>query len=182
MIAILGLLVSLRNSVSRLIGRFTERNDWQPDFPSFDTKDQYLNYMRDFCENHYHWTSDPVYGLLDNVQSIKHMNWQLKKKGIIEGDCDDLATYSCYFALKLFAYKTYRINIISERHVIGVIELRETQDSPSKYYWVSNHQVDTEAYNTLEECIKAFTENDKAMLFIEKLVLKDSAYDRIAVA
>ena len=178
----LGLFISFRNAVSKIINSFTKRTDWQPDFPNFTSKDQALKHMRIFCEDHYRWKADPVYGLLDNVQSIKHMNWQLKNNGIIEGDCDDLATYSCYYALKLFAYKSYRINIASKRHVIGVIELRETQDSPSKFYWLSNHQIDTESHSSLDKCVKAYTDSDKEWSHTETLVLRDSVSDRIAVA
>ena len=170
-------LVGLRNNVSKMISTFIRKTDWQPEIPKYDSIDQALEYMKAFCEKHYIWKADPVYGLLDNVYSIKHINWQLKNKGIIEGDCDDLATYSCYIALRIFGYKAYRINIISMRHVICVFE-----SQASEYHWASNEYVDMQPYGTLDEGIKAYTESANETTVIENLALKDQSSDRVVVA
>jgi hypothetical protein len=113
------------------------------------------------------------------LNSIKHMNWQLKNKGIIEGDCDDLATYSCYMALRIFGQRAYRVNIISMRHVICVFELKQAQTS--EYHSVSNQDVNIQPYGTLDECIKAYTENAHETIVTENLALKDQSLDRVLV-
>jgi len=177
---ILKSLVELRNNISKMISTFIKKTDWQPELPKYETIDQALEYMKAFCEGHYRWKADPVYGLLDNVYSIKHLNWQLKNKGIIEGDCDDLATYSCYMALRIFGCKAYRVNIISMLHVICVFELKKAQTS--EYHSVSNQDVDMQPYGTLEECIKAYTESANETTVIENLALKDQSSDRVVVA
>ena len=92
---------------SQIIDR--EETEWEP-IPPVD-----VDKLGEFIRRTYKWTKD---SLLDNIQSIGHMNWQLQEYGTISGDCDDLATYSSYLLLRMGYTVVYRINIWEERHVV----------------------------------------------------------------
>lgn len=129
---ILNTLIKLRNALSGCLDNFYQKTKWQPDVSGWT-----LNTLRDFLINNYQWESDPVYGLLDHVQPIKHMNWQLRKYGVIKGDCDDLATYTIYLAMRIFGNKVaMRINLITRQHVIGLFDAND-----GGWHWCSNQDI-----------------------------------------
>ncbi len=109
-------LIKLRNAGSVIIGRKYEKTDWKPDAPNS------LSELSRFCRKNFQYKPDPARGLLDHIQPVAHMNWQLKNRGKIEGDCDDMATYVGDM-LKRMGYKNvFRVNIPKYRHVICVFK------------------------------------------------------------
>lgn len=105
--------LSIRDGFSRLLSHGLSETDYEPDVCGS------ISEFEIFIWRVYRWKRDYGYGLLDNVYSIRHMNWQLEKTGVIRGDCDDLATYSCYM-LGRMGYRVWRVNMPSFLHVICV--------------------------------------------------------------
>ena len=66
-------LIKLRNAGSRMLARRYEQTDWEPPVPNS------LPEMADFCKATMEYKADPARGLLDHIQPVKHMNWQLKE-------------------------------------------------------------------------------------------------------
>ena len=87
---IYGALVKIRNAVSKGLAKAYPTTDWEPEIPAD------LEALSTFIRNHYKWTEDPVHGLLDHIKPVRHMNLLLKDNDLIEGDCDDLSTYTAY--------------------------------------------------------------------------------------
>ena len=111
--SIFNALIKLRNQVSTLLAYSYQKTEWIPAIP----KD--IQSLREFMGSKYRWKSDPLFGLLDHIQPIKHMNYSLKHKGFIDGDCDDLATYTLWLAWAMGADTAVRINMPNVQHVIG---------------------------------------------------------------
>jgi hypothetical protein len=160
-LSIASLLVKLRNFVSKVIAPIYKTTKWEPIIPtSVDELDKFMSY-------YFHWHSDPVYGLLDHIQPIGHMNYQLLCKNYIEGDCDDLATYACYMLSRMGYEGVYRVNLISHRHVICVFRIGIW------YRWISNSNLTTDEYPTLTEAINGYCKTQytvaSGMYHIEKM-------------
>lgn len=109
-------LIKIRNAGSRLIGRRYQKTNWKPEVP------ESLPKLYKFCRDNMEYKRDPVRGLLDHIQPIKHMNWQLETNGKIKGDCDDLATYAGYMLKRMGFSQVYRVNIVKYKHVICVFK------------------------------------------------------------
>lgn len=156
-------LISIRNGFSRLISGCFKETSWQPDVSSWD-----MRILRDWVNNHYIWKQDLAYGLLDNIYSIRHMNWQLKKHGHIKGDCDDLATYTIYLALRIFGYNhSCRVNVISQKHVICLFY------ADGLWYWNSNSTISDSGFAHIEEALGNYLEPEKERYVWEFLTLED---------
>lgn len=109
-------LIWLRNRASeKLAASYNNQlTDWEPPLPAN------IFVLADYCLRHLDWISDPLRGLLDHIQPIKYMNWQLENTGKLKGDCDDLATWTAYMLKRMGFLAVYRVNIIRYRHVICV--------------------------------------------------------------
>lgn len=105
-------LIKLRNAGSKLIGKRYKKTNWEPDIPGS------LSELSQFCRENMKYKADPIRGLLDHIQPVKHMNWQLEKNEKIQGDCDDLATYIGYMLKRMGYKRVYRVNIVRYKHVI----------------------------------------------------------------
>jgi len=162
---IYNLLLKLRSGFSKVCSIFYKKTK---EVPHFTSKDQNLIFVHDFCINHYVWVSDPIYGLLDHIRPIESMNSNFLINDKIEGDCDDLSTYTCYIGLTLLNCKTYRINIFTMKHVIAVLNYQ------GKYYWSSNEFLNLVPFNTLNEAVSNYI-NPNDMWSAESLTLKNLA-------
>lgn len=78
----------MKVGVSRLVNLFRPKLPFQP--PAFASLDEYAEWMRE----HLRWRADRLGGLLDVFPDLRHLAWQLKRRGIVEDDCDGLAYYS----------------------------------------------------------------------------------------
>ena len=116
-------LIWLRNRISkRMTKSYADKmTDWQPPQPI----SAYA--LASYCVNHMEWISDPLHGLLDHIQPVEHMNWQLKNTGKLKGDCDDLATWVAYMLKRMGYPVVYRVNIVKYRHVICVFRYADKQ-------------------------------------------------------
>ena len=131
-------LIKLRNKVSMLLGLAYKKTKWEPYIPAD------LSALRHFIDTYYLWQSE----LVDHIQPVEHMNWQLKNKDVIEGDCDDFATYTAYM-LKRMGYKEiYRVNIPAHKHVICVFFGNINLNGVFGYTWCSNKRIGTMAHKT----------------------------------
>ena len=138
-------LLDLRKAVSDLIAKLKKETNWEPELQvSSSPKDAYneekvVADVDSFMEKHFVWTQDEVYGLLDNVQTVKHINWQIQTKNIIKGDCDDAATYTAYLLLRMCKYvKTYRINMLDREHVVCIANFGTDIENLKHCYVFSN--------------------------------------------
>ena len=134
-------LIKIRNAGSRILGRRYKKTDWEPSVPGS------LSELSSFCREKIRYKADPIRGLLDHIQPVKHMNWQLENSGKIEGDCDDIATYVAYM-LKRMGYKhVYRVNIVRHKHVICVFR------DGSEYRYFSNQYLRHGMFNSIRETV-----------------------------
>jgi len=99
------------------------------------------------------WKQDPIFGLLDYVQSVDSMWKQFYKNGKIFGDCDDLAALTAS-VLHSMGYKVYVVTInirpgasTSLGHVIAVF--KDIQG----YYVFSNSVLYSERHKSTEHAI-----------------------------
>ena len=134
-------LIALRNFGSRIIGRKYEKTDWKPTMPVS------LEELEKFCKEKLRYKADPARGLLDHIQPVKHMNWQLEKRGYIEGDCDDMSTYVAYILTRMGYEEIYRVNIVKYRHVICVFKADDV------YRYSSNRTLRNEKFNSVKGAI-----------------------------
>ena len=149
-------LIGLRNGFSRVVGIGYMKTDWEPFVPVS------LLSFREFIKRSYRWTSDPLYGILDHVQPVEHMNYQLKTNKFIRGDCDDLATYSCY-TLSRMGFTPYRVNVYTHKHVICVFSTSQ----PKRYHYVDNDYLSVNLYAKLSDAVKAaFPKDGKKLDYI----------------
>ena len=120
---ILAPLICLRNRVSKkmAISYANQLTDWQPPLS------ESIYALANYCMKHIFWISDPLRGLLDHIQPIKHMNWQLEKYGTLMGDCDDSATWIAYMLKRMGFPVVYRVNIVRYTHVICVFRYADKQ-------------------------------------------------------
>lgn len=136
-------LIKLRNRFSKTIEPLYRESDFVPPIP------ETLPELRQFIRAYYEWKSDPIYGLLDHVKSVKAMNYSLENKDIIIGDCDDLATYTAWMLLRMGGYKVYRVNIPTLKHVICVFERVDGQ-----YQVADNRHLRSATYPSLDTAVK----------------------------
>ena len=134
-------LIKIRNAGSRIIERRYEKTDWEPPVPDS------LPELSDFCKEKMKYKADPVRGLLDHIQPVRHMNWQLENSGTIEGDCDDMATYVAYMLKRIGYRRVYRVNIIRYRHVICVFK------DDSQYRYFSNQYLRRGTFGSVRETV-----------------------------
>lgn len=139
----LRMLLKIREWLSDKLNKERDTTRWEPDTPF--TLDDFSNFMK----YNTMWKIDEVHGLLDNIQSIGYMNWQLLNNGCIAGDCDDLATYACYM-LSRMGYVTYRVNLVEHLHVICIYT------SDGSYSWCSNSKCNKTCYTSMYEAIKGY--------------------------
>ena len=114
---ILAPLIGVRNLYSRYKEKDYPTTTWVP--KPLVTEQE----VKDFCSNNYKWKQDPgPYGIFDHIQPTSYGNYRLEYGDFIKGDCDDLATYTLYTLARstLPITATYRVNIVSMKHVIGV--------------------------------------------------------------
>jgi hypothetical protein len=142
---ITSILLDLRKAASHLIAKFKKETNWEPELQvSSSPKDAYneekvVADVDGFMEKYFVWTQDEAYGLLDNVQTIKHINWQIQTKNTIKGDCDDAATYTAYLLLRMCKYvKTYRINMLDRKHVVCIANFETNTENLKHCYVFSN--------------------------------------------
>jgi len=88
------------------------RTNWEPPIP------MNLSMLTAFARNKMVYKRDPVWGLLDNLQSIEAMNYQLKENGFIEGDCEDYAHYLGWTLERMGYSPTWSIAIPPYRHTL----------------------------------------------------------------
>ena len=146
--------INWRNKYSRTVQR-TETK-WEPLVPAD------LNALQTFIHMTYIWTKD---SLLDNIQSIQHMNWQLEHTGKIRGDCDDLATYSSYLLLRMKYTQVIRVNIWEERHVICAFSIS------NGWQVVDNRKMHPPYYGSLHKSILQRSEYDELVTISEHMSL-----------
>jgi len=158
---IYGILVRVRNAVSRGISKAYSTTDWEPEIPDN------LEALSTFMKDHYKWTEDPVHGLLDHIKPVKHMNLLLKDNGLIKGDCDDLSTYSAYTLGRMGHRKIYRVNLISHLHVICVFK------HDDHYRYADNRKLFSMEFNTIraatQDCANRRDETKKAKYYTERI-------------
>lgn len=143
---ILGSLIKFRNFVSKGIGRGYPTTTWEHSV--FNDIGDLVTFSKENIE----WRSDPIHGLLDHIQPINHMNWQLKTFGTIRGDCDDIATWIGYM-LKRMGYKEcYRVNIVRHKHVICVFR------KDTYYQYFSNQYLRKGYYDSIDDVVKHWCE------------------------
>jgi hypothetical protein len=107
-------LVNIRNSLSTILEYELKSTKWEPDIPlSVDEIPEYMGKI-------FTWKQDPLWGICDYIQPIGHMNWQLKNKGLIYGDCDDHAQYISRILYRLGYRLLARVNMLDKSHVILV--------------------------------------------------------------
>jgi len=116
-------LIWLRNRASKKLAiTYDDKlTDWEIPLP------ESIYVLANYLINHALWISDPLRGLLDHIQPVKHMNWQLQNSGVLKGDCDDLATWTAYMLKRMGFPVVYRVNIIKYRHVICVFRYAENK-------------------------------------------------------
>jgi hypothetical protein len=134
-------LIKIRNAGSRILARRYEKTYWEPPVPGS------LSELSDFCKQKMKYKGDPVRGLLDHIQPVRHMNWQLENSGKIEGDCDDMATYVAYMLRRMGYQSVYRVNIMRYRHVICVFR------DDSSYRYFSNQYLRSGMFNSIREAV-----------------------------
>lgn len=139
-------LISLRNIGSRILSSRYEQTDWEPEVPGS------LSELETFCGENLKYKRDPARGLMDHILPVKHMNWQLKKNGWIEGDCDDMATYVAYMLKRMGYQHTYRVNIARYLHVICVFTI------DSQYRYFSNQYFRSGVFNSIKEVVDHWCE------------------------
>jgi hypothetical protein len=120
-------LIGLRDATSDIFSRFRQETSWEPQAPGSIEDLEY------FLQQAYRWKRDAAYGLLDNMQTIRHMNWQLETTNRIEGDCDDFAKYTSYLLHRMGYRDIHIANILTMRHVIVIYGTGEA------YNIFSNH-------------------------------------------
>lgn len=106
-----------------------------------------LSELAEFCREKMKYKPDPARGLLDHIQPVKHMNWQLRNSGRIEGDCDDMATYVAYMLKRMGYQHVYRVNIARYKHVICVFK------DESLYRYFSNQYLRSDTFNSIHEAV-----------------------------
>jgi len=141
----MNILIRIRNWVSNLCKRMYKTTNWEPDVPLS------IEMLGFIIAEKYKWIKDPIYGLLDHVLPIKHMNWQLQNTGCVKGDCDDFATYTSYILIRMGFKQVFRVNLIDKLHVICVFMNNDSVFdvfSNSSYYNTKSSNVDAaiEAY------------------------------------
>ena len=146
-------LIMLRNYFSlhvyrRYKNQFT---DLEPDLPIS------ISRLADHCYGHLEWKEDPINGLMDHIQPIKHMNWQLKTNGMIEGDCDDLATWIGWMLKRMGIKHVKRVNIVKYKHVICVF----FDPKHEKWRYFSNASLKTGMFKSTRQCVDAWCERKK---------------------
>lgn len=148
-------LVTLRAKVSTLMAYRYKTTKWNPPVPSTPEE------LEKFMESRTEWKSDPLWGLLDHIQPVEHMNYQLLMGnsdvvgiGIIHGDCDDLATYAGYMLDRMGA-TSYRVNMPKYQHVICVFKYI-TLHGEYKYSWFSNQTFAHEWYKDLRSAVNGW--------------------------
>ena len=134
---IYGTLIKIRNAVSKGFTKAYPTTDWEPEIP------KNLEELSTFVRDHYKWTEDPVYGYLDHIKPIKHMNLLLKDNDLIKGDCDDLATYTAYTLGRMAYSRVYRVNILSHFHVVCVFK------HVNHYKYVNNRKLVDGNFNSI---------------------------------
>ena len=142
----MNILINLRNKVSNLLSHIYKKTTWQPPIPSS------IEELAKFMKEKTKWVQDPIWGLLDHIQPIDHMNYTLITKGKVEGDCDDLATYAGYMLGRMGYTRIYRVNLITHQHVICIF--RDIEEK--KYYWISNSNFTGTFYTTLTFAINGY--------------------------
>jgi hypothetical protein len=186
-------LLDLRKAVSNLVAKFKKETDWEPELQvSKSPKDIYneekvVADVDSFMEKHFVWTQDEVYGLLDNVQTVRHMNWQIQSQNITKGDCDDAATYTAYLLLRMCKYvKTYRINMLDRQHVVCIANFNTDTENINHCYVFSNGRChyETKSSNPKESLRNyrddkiSVSEND-IRVGSERVVLNSSSLDHV---
>lgn|GEM_PF-3494085 len=134
-------LVKMRNAGSRILAGRYEETDWEPPVPGS------LSELSEFCRKKMEYKGDPARGLLDHIQPVPHMNWQLQNSGKIKGDCDDLATYVAYMLKRMGYQHAYRVNIMRHRHVICVFRYN------SSYRYFSNQYLRSGTFGSIREAV-----------------------------
>lgn len=137
-------LIKLRAKVSQILAYAYNKTKYEPPIP------KNLGELQEFMSKVYDWESDPLWGIMDHIQPIEHMNYQLLRAGVIVGDCDDFATYTCYMLRRMGYAKTYRVNMPKQLHVICVFQ------SGSKWFWASNNFIYTVGYDDFIEAVKGW--------------------------
>lgn len=165
----LGLLIGLRNLVSRLMGNTYKRTKWQPELPLS------IGSLREFVISNYKWTSDSIYGLLDHILPVAHMNWQLETTGFIRGDCDDFATYTSYLLIRMGYTHVYRVNIIDQKHVVCVF-----MDHNREFRVFSNSNFHGSLAWNVEGAISNYCD-DCTMIDIKSEVANGAKYDNVEI-
>lgn len=134
-------LIGIRNIASRIIARRYERTNWKPATPGS------LDELETICKEKVKYKADPARGLMDHIQPVEYMNWQLENRGYIEGDCDDISTYVAY-VLKNMGYKEiYRVNIVRHRHVICVFR------ADGLYRYFTNQYLRSGIFKSVKEAV-----------------------------
>ena len=158
---IYGILIKIRNAASRGVAKAYPTTTWEPEIPDD------LGALGTFMGTHYKWTEDPVHGLLDHIKPVVHMNLSLKDNGLIKGDCDDLATYTCYMLKRMGYKKIYRANIISHLHVICVFK------HDDHYRYADNSRLYAEDFSTaraaIQHCANGRDGTKKARYYTERM-------------
>ena len=158
---IYGILVRVRNAVSRRASKAYPTTDWEPEIPDD------LKALSTFMRNHYEWTEDPVHGLLDHIKPVGHMNLSLKDNELIRGDCDDLSTYTAYMLGRMGYRKIYRVNVISHLHVICVFK------HDDHYRYADNSRLYDSDFSTaraaIQHCANRRDETKKARYYTERM-------------
>ncbi len=132
-------LIGIRNIASKIIARRYEQTDWKPATPGS------LDELEKFCKEKVKYKADPARGLMDHIQPVKHMNWQLENRGHIEGDCDDISTYVAYMLRNMGYKEIYRVNIARYLHVICVFKTDEV------YRYFTNQYLRSGTFNSVKE-------------------------------
>ena len=107
-------LIGIRNGLSRVHGVFIRGTDREPVLPGG------LHELACWCRARMEWRRDRLWGYLDIVRTVGQMNKQLCERGIIRGDCEDLATYVGYLLHRMGYGEIWRVNIYSHRHVVCI--------------------------------------------------------------
>lgn len=153
------MLLGIRKAVSNLVANVRKETNWEPELPISNSpnddynEDEVISAVDNFMGEHFVWKQDEAYGLFDNVQTIKHMNLQLQTKNVINGDCDDAATYTAYLLLKTCKYvSTYRVNMLDRRHVVCVACFDTNIEKVKHCYVFSNGKCyyETKSYTPAE--------------------------------
>ena len=134
-------LIGIRNLASRILGSRYKKTDWEPTMPAS------LDELSSFCREYMKYKPDPARGVLDHIQPVKHMNWQLQNNGKIEGDCDDMATYVGYMLKRMNYERVYRVNIVRHRHVICVFK------ASGEYRYFTNQYLRKDTFNSIQEAV-----------------------------